>query len=221
MDRRMAWATVTWGCRGCRQTYLWMCFDCPVLSLMTTHSLFVLLFVLLLTFPSFFLSTEALLLFVRLQKFLLFLSRSTPINYLNSSLEPPPSILHYFLTANVSAVTLWPLAALLCCPGNLYSTPGFALLSNLYLPSLDIVWRQWSIFMAVLMSSHSCLSLISWGTACRKMNYTTQRTGWMFCSQIEASLPRQDLDLQLAVQPQRWAASILYQLCFPAYFHLC
>lgn len=118
-----------------------VCFDCPVLSLMATHSLFVLLFVLLLTFPSFFLSMEALLLFVRLQKFLLFLP-PTPINYLNSSLEPPPSMFLYFVTADVSAVTLWPLATLLCCPGNLYSTPGFALLSNLYLPSLDIVWRQ-------------------------------------------------------------------------------
>lgn len=58
---------------------------------------------------------------------------------------------------------------------------------------LDIFWWQWSIFMVVLMSSHCCLSLISWGRAYRKMNYTTQRTGWMFCSQLEANLPRQDL----------------------------
>lgn len=61
------------------------------------------------------------------------------------------------------------------------------------LQTWDIFWWQWSIFMAVLMSSHFCLSLISRGTAYRKMNYTTQRTGWLFCSQLEANLPRQDL----------------------------
>lgn len=42
-------------------------------------------------------------------------------------------MLLYFLTANLSAVTLLLLGALSHCPGNLYSTPGFALLSNLYL----------------------------------------------------------------------------------------
>lgn len=46
------------------------------------------------------------------------------------------------------------------------------------------------------MSPRCCLCLVSWGRAYRKMNYTTQRTGWMFCSQREAklaNLPRQDL----------------------------
>lgn len=44
-------------------------------------------------------------------------------------------MLLYFLTGNLSAITLWPLATLVHCPGNLYSTPGFALLSNLSLPN--------------------------------------------------------------------------------------
>lgn len=44
-------------------------------------------------------------------------------------------MLLYFLTGNLSALTLWPLATLVHCPGNLYSTPGFALLSNLSLPN--------------------------------------------------------------------------------------
>lgn len=44
-------------------------------------------------------------------------------------------MLLYFLTGNLAAATLWPLATLLHCPGNLYSTPGFVLLSNLSLPN--------------------------------------------------------------------------------------
>lgn len=55
--------------------------------------------------PSFVLSLEALVPFARLQKVSLFLPPTT-INYLNSSPEPPLSMLLYFLTANLSAVTL-------------------------------------------------------------------------------------------------------------------
>lgn len=95
---------------------------------------------LLLTAPSFVLSSEASLLFARLQKGSLFLPPTT-INYLNSSLEPPLSMLLYFLTASLSAVTLLPLGALSHCPGNLYSTPGFALLSNLYLRHFLVTMR--------------------------------------------------------------------------------
>lgn len=98
-------------------------------SLMVTGSLFVLL----LTSPSCCLELEALV-FVRLRNIPLFLSLST-INYLNSSPKLPSSMLLYFLTGNLSAATLWPLATLLHCPGNLYSTPGFVLLSNLSLPN--------------------------------------------------------------------------------------
>lgn len=90
------------------------------------------MFVLLLTASFFVLSSEALLLFARLQKVPLLLPPTT-INYLNSSLGPPLSMLLYFLTANLSAVTLLPLGALSHYLANLYSTPGFALLSNLYL----------------------------------------------------------------------------------------
>lgn len=44
-------------------------------------------------------------------------------------------MLLYFLTGNRSALSLWPPATLQPSPGNLYSTPGFAPLSNLSLPS--------------------------------------------------------------------------------------
>lgn len=120
----------------------------------------------------------------RLLKVPLFLPPAT-INYLNSSREPPLSMLLYFLLLlydllvhyHAALVISIRLQALLCYP----------------ICILDIFWWQWSIFMVVLMSSHLCLSLISWGRAYRKMNYTTQRTGWMFCSQCKANLPGQDL----------------------------
>lgn len=85
-------------------------------------------------------------------------------------------LLHY-CTALVISILL---QALFCFPICLYQM-------------LDIFWWQRRTFMAALMSSHFCLSLISWGTAYRKMNYTAQRTRWMLCSQLEANLPRQDL----------------------------
>lgn len=44
-------------------------------------------------------------------------------------------MLLYFLTGNRSAFSLWPPATLQPGPGNLYSTPGFALLSNLSPPN--------------------------------------------------------------------------------------
>lgn len=44
-------------------------------------------------------------------------------------------MLLYFLTGNRSALSLWPPATLQPSPGNLYSTPGFALLSNLSPPN--------------------------------------------------------------------------------------
>lgn len=151
--------------------------------------LLVLLLGLLLTAPSFVLSWEALLLFARLQKVHSF---SLPLLSIiltaaRSLLEACCSIfwqrtfllLLYCLSVHyhTALVISIPLQALLCYP----------------ICILEIFWWQWSIFMAVLMSSHCCLSLISWGRAYRKMNYTTQRTGWMFCSQLEANLPRQDL----------------------------
>lgn len=114
------------------------------------------------------------------------------INYINSSLKHPPSMLLHFVTGNLSAVTLWLLATLLHCTGDgAYSLFYSRLCSAIQFlfPTLDTFWWRWSIFMAVLMSSHFCLSLISQGTAYRKMNYTTQWKGWMFCTQLEANLP--------------------------------
>lgn len=91
------------------------------------------------------------------------------------------------------------------------------------LQMLDIFWWQWSIFFTpVLISSHFCLSLISWGTAYRKMNYTTQRARWLFCSQLEANLARQGLAAAWSWWCSiRWPASILQQLCFHVSFHSC
>lgn len=57
------------------------------------------------------------------------------INYPNNSLQLPPSMLLYFLTGNLSVLSLWPPATLQPGPGNLYSTPGFAPLSNLSPPN--------------------------------------------------------------------------------------
>lgn len=130
------------------------------------------------------------------------------INYINSSLKLPPSMLLHFVTGNLSAVTLWPPATVSQRTGNRAYSLFYSRLCpaiQFVFPTLDIFWRQWSIFMAVLMSSHFCLSLISRGTAYRKMNYTTQWTGWIFCSQLEANLPWHDLAdvFQLALQLER------------------
>lgn len=57
------------------------------------------------------------------------------INYHNNSLKLPPSMLLYFLTRNLSALSLWSPPTLQPGPGNLYSTPGFAPPSNLSLPN--------------------------------------------------------------------------------------
>lgn len=114
------------------------------------------------------------------------------INYINSSLKLPPSMLLHFVTGNLSAITLWPPATLLRCTGNRAYSLFYSRLCpaiQFVFPTPDIFWWQWSIFMAVLMSSHFCLSLISRGTAYRKMNNTTQWKGWMFCTQLEANLP--------------------------------
>lgn len=93
-------------------------------------------------------------------------------------------------------VALWPPATLLHCTGNrAYSQfhPRLCPAIQFVFPTPGIFWWQWSMFMAVLMSSHFCLSLISQGTAYRKMNYTTQWKGWMSCSQVKANLPQHDL----------------------------
>lgn len=114
------------------------------------------------------------------------------INYINSSPKLPTSMLLHFVTGNLSAVTLWPPATLLHCTGNRAYSLFYSRLCpaiQFVFPTLGIFWWQWSMFMAVLMSSHFCLSLISQGTAYRKMNYTTQWKGWMFCSQLQANLP--------------------------------
>lgn len=71
---------------------------------------------------------------------------------------------------------------------TLYSTPGFAPQSNLSFQHWMFSGDNEVFLWPVLMSSHFCLSLISQGTAYRKMNYTTQWKGWMFCSQLEANL---------------------------------
>lgn len=49
------------------------------------------------------------------------------INYINSSLKHPPSLLLHFVTGNLSAVTLW---LELVMDLTFYSTPGSALQSN-------------------------------------------------------------------------------------------
>lgn len=157
--------------------------------------------------PSFVLSSEALAQFARLQKVSLFLAPTT-INYLNSSPEPPLSMLLYFLTANLSAVTLWPLGALSHCPGNLYSTPGFALLSNLYLRHF-LVTMKYFYGRADVITSRFVPHLLGQSLQENELYNTKDRMDVLQSMWGQFAQTGLGRCFQITIQLQGWAASIL------------
>lgn len=143
----------------------------------------------------------------RLLKVPLFLPPAT-INYLNSSREPPLSMLLYFLTANLSAGTLWPLGALSCCTGNLYSTPGFALLSNLYLRHFLVTMKYFYGHADVITSLFVPHFL---GQILQENELYNTKDRVDVLQSIWGQFARTGLGwyFQITIQLQGWAASIL------------
>lgn len=143
----------------------------------------------------------------RLLKVPLFLPPAT-INYLNSSREPPLSMLLYFLTANLSAVTLWPLGALSRCTGNLYSTPGFALLSNLYLRHF-LVTMKYFYGRADVITSLFVPHLLGQSLQENKLYNTKDRVDVLQSMWGQFAWTGLGWCFQITIQLQGWAACIL------------
>lgn len=143
----------------------------------------------------------------RLLKVPLFLPPAT-INYLNSSRELPLSMLLYFLTANLSAVTLWPLGALSRCTGNLYSTPGFALLSNLYLRHF-LVTMKYFYGRADVITSLFVPHLLGQSLQENELYNTKDRVDVLQSMWGQFAWTGLGWCFQITIQLQGWAASIL------------